>query len=127
MGGYVPNGGARLGQAAAGVESAPQSSCGRGRGGRCGILWSPLFGYPEAGPSAPRPGLTLWSSMAAAQLVPARPAGPARSSRPQAGGAAAGSQWPAEPSPRCRAPLQRSITGHNAQARPPPNAAGWEM
>lgn len=61
---------------------------------------------------------------------PARP-GPARGPRwlflSPSWLCAAGSQWPAEPSPRRRAPLQRSITGHNAQARPPPHAAGWEM
>lgn len=58
-----------------------------------------LSSTPASDRALPRPGLTFWSSMAAAQVVPARPAGPTRSSSPQAAFAAAGSQWPAEPSP----------------------------
>lgn len=85
-----------------------------------------LSSTPASDRALPRPGLTLWSSMAAAQVGPARPAGPTLSSSPQAAFAAAGSQWPAEPSPP-PPPCPQSALHHCPQRAGAPLAASWEM
>lgn len=58
------------------------------------------------------------------QLVPARPASPAASSSPQAAFAAAGSQWPAEPSPPLPRPPSALHHWPQRAGAPPAQQAG---
>lgn len=95
----------------------------RGAGGGEGAAASP-GPLPLGILAVPRPSPTLWSSMAAVHLLPARLTGYARSSSPQAAFAAARSNGPPSPRGLCRAPSQLSITGWSAQARPPRGRLG---
>ncbi|XP_057345530.1 LOW QUALITY PROTEIN: transmembrane and immunoglobulin domain-containing protein 2 [Manis pentadactyla] len=62
--------------------------------------------------------------MAAAQVGPARPAGPARSPSPRAAFAAPGSQWPAEPSPPPPPRPQSALHHWPQRAGAPPEGSG---
>lgn len=94
-----------------------------GGGGGEGAAASP-GPLPLGTPAASRPGPTLWSSIAAAQLVPDLLAGPALSSSPRAALPLPGANSPPSPRRRSRAPSQRSITDRSAQARRPRGRLG---
>lgn len=80
-----------------GAPAAEQLGSGEA-GRRCGITWSPSSSTPLPDRALPRPGCLSGPPWLPAQVGPARPAGPTLF-QSQAAFAAAGSQWPAEPSP----------------------------
>lgn len=102
-----------------GAPAAEQLGSGEAGGGRCRHHLVPSSRPPRFRPRPAPPGSY---SLVLHGLLPGRP-GPARGPHslpvPKAAFAAAGGQWPAEPSPPpppC--PSQRSITARSAQARP---------
>lgn len=111
----------RPGCGGGGASTAEKLEAGAGVGR---ALRHHLVPSPWVPPPRPVPGPTLWSSIAAAQLVPALLAGPALSSSPRAALPLLGANSPPSPRRRSRAPSQRSITDRSAQARRPRGRLG---
>lgn len=104
-----------------GASAAKQLGAGR----RCGILWSPLLGYPRGG-SLRAPPWSYPLVLHGSKTSSARPGPRARLALvvPELPLPLPGANGPPSPRRRYRAPLQRSITGHSAQVRLPAWQAG---